>query len=58
MSASDGSASPLPPFFVNASSARFVLVPTAADRFELVVRRSFADYFFRIMIDAATPLMR
>lgn len=38
--------------------ASIVLVPTAADRFEIVVRRSFADYFFRIMIDAATPLMR
>ncbi|WER50245.1 sarcosine oxidase subunit gamma [Cupriavidus sp. WKF15] len=36
--------------------ASIVLVPTAADRFEIVVRRSFADYFCRIMLDAAAPL--
>lgn len=34
-----------------------VLVPTGDDRFEIVVRRSFADYFCRIMLDAAAPLM-
>uniref|UniRef100_UPI003F49A685 sarcosine oxidase subunit gamma n=1 Tax=Cupriavidus yeoncheonensis TaxID=1462994 RepID=UPI003F49A685 len=36
--------------------ASIVLVPTGADRFEIVVRRSFADYFCRIMLDAAVPL--
>jgi len=36
--------------------ASIVLVPTGDDRFEIVVRRSFADYFCRIMLDAAEPL--
>lgn len=36
--------------------ASIVLVPTEADRFEIVVRRSFADYFCRIILDAAVPL--
>ncbi|UIF87405.1 sarcosine oxidase subunit gamma [Cupriavidus sp. UYPR2.512] len=36
--------------------ASIVLVPTGVDRFEIVVRRSFADYFCRIMLDAAQPL--
>lgn len=33
-----------------------VLVPTGDDAFEIVLRRSFADYFVRIMLDAAAPL--
>ncbi len=33
-----------------------VLIPTGDDAFEIVVRRSFADYFVRIMLDAAAPL--
>jgi sarcosine oxidase subunit gamma len=37
--------------------ASIVLVPTGGDRFEIVVRRSFADYFCRILLDAATPLL-
>jgi sarcosine oxidase subunit gamma len=37
--------------------ASIVLVPTADDTYELVVRRSFADYFCRIMLDAAAPLV-
>ncbi|WP_431824346.1 sarcosine oxidase subunit gamma [Burkholderia sp. F1] len=36
--------------------AGVVLVPTGDDTFEIVVRRSFADYFIRIMLDAAAPL--
>ncbi|WP_433706626.1 sarcosine oxidase subunit gamma [Paraburkholderia sacchari] len=36
--------------------ASIVLIPTGADRFEVVVRRSFADYFCRIMLDAAASL--
>ena len=36
--------------------ASIVLIPTGDDRYEIVVRRSFADYFIRIMLDAATPL--
>ncbi|KAB0633481.1 sarcosine oxidase subunit gamma [Burkholderia stagnalis] len=36
--------------------AGVVLVPTGDDTFEIVVRRSFADYFVRIMLDAAAPL--
>ena len=36
--------------------ASIVLVPTGDDTFEIVVRRSFADYFCRIMLDAAAPL--
>jgi sarcosine oxidase subunit gamma len=37
--------------------ASIVLLPTADDTFEIVVRRSFADYFCRIMLDAAQPLL-
>ncbi|WP_242538908.1 sarcosine oxidase subunit gamma [Trinickia acidisoli] len=37
--------------------ASIVLIPTAYDTFELVVRRSFADYFCRIMLDAAAPIV-
>ncbi|WP_028223717.1 sarcosine oxidase subunit gamma [Paraburkholderia oxyphila] len=36
--------------------ASIVLIPTGDDRFEIVVRRSFADYFCRIMLDAAASL--
>ncbi|WP_321941468.1 sarcosine oxidase subunit gamma [Paraburkholderia tropica] len=36
--------------------ASIVLIPVEADRYELVVRRSFADYFCRIMLDAAASL--
>ena len=36
--------------------ASIVLVPTGNDVYEIVVRRSFADYFVRIMLDAAAPL--
>jgi sarcosine oxidase subunit gamma len=32
------------------------LIPTGDDTFEIVLRRSFADYFVRIMLDAAAPL--
>ena len=37
--------------------ASIVLIPTAYDAFELVVRRSFADYFCRILLDAAAPIV-
>ena len=37
--------------------ASIVLIPTAYDAFELVVRRSFADYFCRIILDAAAPIV-
>ncbi|WP_144138639.1 sarcosine oxidase subunit gamma [Paraburkholderia sp. BCC1884] len=37
--------------------ASMTLVPTAADSFDIIVRRSFADYFVKIMLDAAEPLM-
>jgi sarcosine oxidase subunit gamma len=37
--------------------ASIVLIPVSEDTFELVVRRSFADYFCRIMLDAAAPLL-
>jgi sarcosine oxidase subunit gamma len=37
--------------------ASIVLVPTADDAFEVLVRRSFADYCCRIMLDAAAPLL-
>jgi sarcosine oxidase subunit gamma len=37
--------------------ASMTLLPTGADSFDLVVRRSFADYFVKIMLDAAEPLM-
>jgi sarcosine oxidase, subunit gamma len=36
--------------------ASIVLIPTADDRYEIVVRRSFADYFCRIMVDAAASV--
>ncbi|MFP4906440.1 sarcosine oxidase subunit gamma, partial [Paraburkholderia sp. BR14261] len=36
--------------------ASIVLIPTGDDRFEIVVRRSFADYFCRIMVDAAASV--
>ncbi|EEP84790.1 sarcosine oxidase gamma subunit [Burkholderia mallei GB8 horse 4] len=36
--------------------ASITLVPTGDDSYDIVVRRSFADYFCRIMLDAATPL--
>lgn len=37
--------------------APIVLVPTADDTFELIVRRSFSDYFLRILTDAAAPIV-
>ena len=37
--------------------ASIVLVPLGSDTFEIVVRRSFADYFCRIMLDAAAPFL-
>ncbi|HVE10595.1 MAG TPA: sarcosine oxidase subunit gamma [Paraburkholderia sp.] len=37
--------------------ASIVLVPVQRDAYELVVRRSFADYFCRMMLDAALPLV-
>jgi sarcosine oxidase subunit gamma len=37
--------------------APIVLIPTADDTFELIVRRSFADYFIRILTDAAAPIV-
>ncbi|CAH2908532.1 MAG: Sarcosine oxidase gamma subunit (EC [uncultured Paraburkholderia sp.] len=37
--------------------ASITLVPTGADSFDIVVRRSFADYFVKITLDAAEPLM-
>jgi sarcosine oxidase, subunit gamma len=37
--------------------AAIVLVPVGDDSYELVVRRSFADYFVQIMLDAAAPLV-
>ena len=37
--------------------ASMTLLPTGADSFHIVVRRSFADYFVKIMLDAAEPLM-
>jgi hypothetical protein len=37
--------------------ASIVLVPLGSDSYEIVVRRSFADYFCRIMLDAAAPLL-
>jgi sarcosine oxidase, subunit gamma len=37
--------------------ASLTLIPTGGDSFELVIRRSFADYFVKIMLDAAEPLM-
>ncbi|GAB5095498.1 MULTISPECIES: sarcosine oxidase subunit gamma [unclassified Caballeronia] len=37
--------------------ASLTLVPLGGDRFELIIRRSFADYFVKIMLDAAEPLL-
>jgi len=37
--------------------ASMTLVPLGGDRFDIVVRRSFADYFVKIMLDAAEPLL-
>ncbi|MFM0221976.1 sarcosine oxidase subunit gamma [Paraburkholderia dipogonis] len=37
--------------------ASMTLLPTGANSFDVVVRRSFADYFVKIMLDAAEPLM-
>ncbi|MGF6774184.1 sarcosine oxidase subunit gamma [Paraburkholderia sp. GAS199] len=37
--------------------ASMTLIPTGAESFDIVVRRSFADYFVKIMLDAAEPLM-
>jgi sarcosine oxidase subunit gamma len=37
--------------------ASMTLLHTGADSFDIVVRRSFADYFVKIMLDAAEPLM-
>jgi sarcosine oxidase subunit gamma len=37
--------------------APVTLLPAGGERFELVIRRSFADYFVKIMLDAAEPLM-
>ncbi|AOJ04936.1 MULTISPECIES: sarcosine oxidase subunit gamma [Burkholderia] len=37
--------------------ASIALVPMGGDTFDIVVRRSFADYFSRIMLDAAAPLV-
>ncbi|WP_277187466.1 sarcosine oxidase subunit gamma [Caballeronia sp. BR00000012568055] len=37
--------------------ASITLIPLGGDHFELVIRRSFADYFVKIMLDAAAPLI-
>jgi sarcosine oxidase subunit gamma len=37
--------------------ASMTLLPTGANSFDIVIRRSFADYFVKIMLDAAEPLM-
>ena len=37
--------------------ASMTLLPTGANSFDIIVRRSFADYFVKIMLDAAEPLM-
>ena len=37
--------------------ASMTLLPTGADSFDIIVRRSFADYFVKIVLDAAEPLM-
>ncbi|MFM0644932.1 sarcosine oxidase subunit gamma [Paraburkholderia bryophila] len=37
--------------------ASMTLVPTGANSFDIVVRRSFADYFVKMILDAAEPLM-
>ncbi len=36
--------------------AAVVLMPTRPDAFDVIVRRSFADYVCRMMLDAAAPL--
>jgi sarcosine oxidase, subunit gamma len=33
------------------------VLPTGENSFDLVIRRSFADYFVKMMLDAAEPLM-
>lgn len=37
--------------------ASIVLVPVSGEAYEVIVRRSFADYFVRILLDAAAPLV-
>jgi sarcosine oxidase, subunit gamma len=37
--------------------ASIVLLPVSGDSYEIVVRRSFADYFCTILLDAARPLI-
>ncbi len=37
--------------------ASLTLLPTGEQSYDLVIRRSFADYFCRIMLDAAAPLV-
>ncbi len=37
--------------------ASIVLIPVGGDIFEIVVRRSFADYFCRMILDAAAPVV-
>ncbi|MFK4444982.1 sarcosine oxidase subunit gamma [Caballeronia udeis] len=37
--------------------ASVTVLPTGDNSFDLVVRRSFADYFVKMMLDAAEPLM-
>jgi sarcosine oxidase, subunit gamma len=37
--------------------ASMTIVPLGGDRYDLVIRRSFADYFVKIMLDAAEPLL-
>jgi len=38
--------------------AGVVLRPLSSDSYELVVRRSFADYFYQIMLDAADEFLK
>ncbi|SMG56437.1 sarcosine oxidase subunit gamma [Paraburkholderia susongensis] len=38
--------------------ASIILLPTGPDSFDIVVRRSFADYFARLMLDAAESVVR
>jgi sarcosine oxidase subunit gamma len=37
--------------------APVTVLPTGDDSFDLVIRRSFADYFVKMMLDAAEPLI-
>ncbi|RDU96378.1 sarcosine oxidase subunit gamma [Trinickia dinghuensis] len=37
--------------------APVVLIPTGDNSFDLIVRRSFGDYFLRILTDAAAPIV-